>query len=130
LVRILVLVGASRGRTGPFFRLPGRGGCLGGAPTKWGERRGFGLGVTVMCVLLRAYKIKRLCVCLSVCTPLRSSARWRVRSRAAPPPGMCPGGPMKASQPAVSTPQERRERPPLHADAPSSKRWWSRSAAS
>jgi hypothetical protein len=37
LVRILVLVGASRGRTGPFFRLPGRGGCLGGTTsTKWG----------------------------------------------------------------------------------------------
>ena len=38
LVRFLVLVGASRGRTGPFFRLPGRGGCLGGPPTKWGGR--------------------------------------------------------------------------------------------
>ena len=36
LVRFLVLVGASRGRTGPFFRLPGRGGCLGGPSTKWG----------------------------------------------------------------------------------------------
>jgi hypothetical protein len=33
----------SRGRTGPFFRLPGRGGCLGGPSTKWGglgEARG------------------------------------------------------------------------------------------
>jgi hypothetical protein len=38
LVRFLVLVGASRGRTGPFLRLPGRGGCLGGPPTKWGGR--------------------------------------------------------------------------------------------
>jgi hypothetical protein len=41
LVRILVLVGAApsaRGRTGPFFRLPGRGGHLGGPATKWGGR--------------------------------------------------------------------------------------------
>jgi hypothetical protein len=37
LVRILVLVGAPRGRTGPFFR-PGRGGHLGGPATKWGGR--------------------------------------------------------------------------------------------
>jgi hypothetical protein len=36
LVRILVLVGASKGRTGPFFRLPGRGEHLGGLTTKWG----------------------------------------------------------------------------------------------
>jgi hypothetical protein len=28
----------------------------------WGAWRGFGLGVAVMCVLLRAYQIKRLCV--------------------------------------------------------------------
>jgi hypothetical protein len=45
LVRILVLVGAPRSRTGPFFRLPGRGGApLGGPATKWagwpGEARG------------------------------------------------------------------------------------------
>jgi hypothetical protein len=33
LVRILVLVGAPRGRTGPFVRLPGRGGHLGGPAT-------------------------------------------------------------------------------------------------
>jgi hypothetical protein len=29
----------------------------------WGAWRGFGLGVAVLCVLLRAYQIKRLCVC-------------------------------------------------------------------
>jgi hypothetical protein len=35
----LVLVGALRGRTGPFFCLPdGRGGHLGGPATKWGGR--------------------------------------------------------------------------------------------
>jgi hypothetical protein len=28
----------------------------------WGAWRGFGLGVAVLCVLLRAYQIKRLCV--------------------------------------------------------------------
>jgi hypothetical protein len=38
LVRILVLVGAPRARTGPFFCLPGRGGHLGGPATKWGGR--------------------------------------------------------------------------------------------
>jgi hypothetical protein len=31
-------VGAARGRSGPFFRLPGRGGHLGGPATKWGGR--------------------------------------------------------------------------------------------
>jgi hypothetical protein len=36
LVRILVLVGAPRGRTGPFFRLPGRGGHL--APGQTGHQ--------------------------------------------------------------------------------------------
>jgi hypothetical protein len=38
LVRILVLVGVSRGSTEPFFRVPGRGGPLGGPATKWGGR--------------------------------------------------------------------------------------------
>ena len=38
LVRILVLVGAPRGRTGLFFCLPGRGVHLGGAASKWGGR--------------------------------------------------------------------------------------------
>jgi hypothetical protein len=36
LVRLRDLVGAPRGRTGLFFCLPGRGGHLGGPPTKWG----------------------------------------------------------------------------------------------
>jgi hypothetical protein len=42
LVRALVLVGAPRGRTGPFFSslAAGRGGHLGGAATKWGGRGG------------------------------------------------------------------------------------------
>jgi hypothetical protein len=43
LVRILVLVGAPRGRTGPFFCLPGRGGHLGGTSHQVGwsvEARG------------------------------------------------------------------------------------------
>ena len=38
LVRILVLVGVSRGSAEPFFRVPGRGGHLGGPATKWGGR--------------------------------------------------------------------------------------------
>jgi hypothetical protein len=38
LVRLRDLVEAPRGRTGLFFRLPGRGGHLGGAATKWGGR--------------------------------------------------------------------------------------------
>jgi hypothetical protein len=38
LVRLRDLVGAPRGRTGLFFRLPGRGGHLGGPATKWGGR--------------------------------------------------------------------------------------------
>ena len=33
-----------------------------GGTGMWGARRGFGLGVAVLCVLLRAYQIKRLCV--------------------------------------------------------------------
>ena len=38
LVRILVLVGVSRGSAEPFFRVPGRGGHLVGPATKWGGR--------------------------------------------------------------------------------------------
>ena len=38
MVRILVLVGVSRGSAEPFFRVPGRGGHLGGPATKWGGR--------------------------------------------------------------------------------------------
>jgi hypothetical protein len=38
LVRLRDLVGAPRGRIGLFFRLPGRGGHLGGPATKWGGR--------------------------------------------------------------------------------------------
>jgi hypothetical protein len=38
LVRLCDLVGAPRGRPGPFFRLTGRGGHLGGLTTKWGGR--------------------------------------------------------------------------------------------
>jgi hypothetical protein len=34
LIRLCDLVGAPRGRSGPFFRLPGRGGHLGGPATK------------------------------------------------------------------------------------------------
>jgi hypothetical protein len=39
-------------------------GCRGsaGGTGVWGAWRGFGLGVAVPCVLLRAYQIKRLCV--------------------------------------------------------------------
>jgi hypothetical protein len=40
LVRLRDLVGAPRGRTGLFSRLPGRGGHLGGPATKWGGGRG------------------------------------------------------------------------------------------
>ena len=36
LSRLCDLVGAPRGRPGPFFRLPGRGGHMGGPATKWG----------------------------------------------------------------------------------------------
>ena len=36
LIRLCDLVGAPRGRSGPFFCLPGRGGHLGGPTTKWG----------------------------------------------------------------------------------------------
>jgi hypothetical protein len=38
LIRLCDLVGAPRGRSGPYFRLPGRGGHLGGPATKWGGR--------------------------------------------------------------------------------------------
>ena len=38
LVRILVLVGVSRGSAEPFFRVPGRGGHLGVPATKWAGR--------------------------------------------------------------------------------------------
>jgi hypothetical protein len=39
LIRLCDLVGEPRGRSGPFFRLPGRrGGHLGGPATKWGGR--------------------------------------------------------------------------------------------
>jgi hypothetical protein len=38
LIRLCDLVGAPRGRFGPFFCLPGRGGHLGGPATKWGGR--------------------------------------------------------------------------------------------
>jgi hypothetical protein len=38
LVRLCDLVGAPRGRPGPFFRFTGRGGHLGGPTTKWGGR--------------------------------------------------------------------------------------------
>jgi hypothetical protein len=38
LVRLRDLVGAPRGRIGLFFRVPGRGGHLGGPATKWGGR--------------------------------------------------------------------------------------------
>jgi hypothetical protein len=36
LVRLCDLMWAPSGRNGLFCRLPGRGGCLGGATTKWG----------------------------------------------------------------------------------------------
>jgi hypothetical protein len=38
LIRLCDLVGAPRGRSGPFFCLPGRGGHLGVPATKWGGR--------------------------------------------------------------------------------------------
>jgi hypothetical protein len=38
LIRPCDLVGAPRGRSGPFFCLPGRGGHLGGPATKLGGR--------------------------------------------------------------------------------------------
>jgi hypothetical protein len=38
MIRLCDLVGAPRGRSGPFFRLHGRGGHLGGPATKWGGR--------------------------------------------------------------------------------------------
>jgi hypothetical protein len=38
LIRLCDLVGAPRGRFGPFFCLPGRGEHLGGPATKWGGR--------------------------------------------------------------------------------------------
>jgi hypothetical protein len=46
LIGLCDLVGAPRGRTGLFSRLPGRGGYLVGGPaTKWGGRGGGGWGV-------------------------------------------------------------------------------------
>jgi hypothetical protein len=36
LIRLCDLVRASSGRNGLIFRLPGRGGCLGGPSTTWG----------------------------------------------------------------------------------------------
>jgi hypothetical protein len=38
LIRLCDLVGELRGRPGPFFRLPGRGGHVGEPATKWGGR--------------------------------------------------------------------------------------------
>jgi hypothetical protein len=39
----------------------------------------------------RPYGFARSCRAASLYTPLYSPARWRVRSRTAPPPGLCPG---------------------------------------
>jgi hypothetical protein len=48
--------------------------------------------------LCRPHRLARSCRAASARTPLRSSARRRVRSRASPPPSLCPGAPMKASR--------------------------------
>jgi hypothetical protein len=52
-------LGGCRGST------DGTGSVAGSGSGLWGgaARRGFGPGVTVQCVLLRVYQIKRLCVC-------------------------------------------------------------------